>query len=52
MQDFPENSDIAFEEALRVGAHGLETGTPVPTTRLTRDRRRPHVIGRHRRDLP
>jgi len=26
MEKFPENTDIAFEEALRVGSHGLETG--------------------------
>jgi glycerophosphoryl diester phosphodiesterase len=26
MEKFPENTEIAFEEALRVGAHGLETG--------------------------
>lgn len=26
MDKYPENTDIAFEEALRVGSHGLETG--------------------------
>ena len=27
MEKWPENTDIAFEEALRVGSHGLETGS-------------------------
>ena len=27
MEKYPENTEIAFEEALRVGSHGLETGT-------------------------
>ena len=26
MEKWPENTEIAFEEALRVGSHGLETG--------------------------
>ena len=26
MEKFPENTEIAFDEALRVGSHGLETG--------------------------
>ena len=29
MEKYPENTDIAFEEALRVGSHGLETGTSI-----------------------
>jgi hypothetical protein len=27
MEKYPENTEISFEEALRVGSHGLETGT-------------------------
>ena len=27
MEKYPENTEIAFEEALRVGSHGLETGS-------------------------
>jgi hypothetical protein len=27
MEKWPENTEIAFEEALRVGSHGLETGS-------------------------
>ena len=26
MEKYPENTEIAFEEAIRAGAHGLETG--------------------------
>ena len=26
MEKYPENTEIAFEQALRVGSHGLETG--------------------------
>ena len=26
MEKWPENTDISFEEALRVGSHGIETG--------------------------
>ena len=26
MQRFPENTELAFNEALRIGSHGLETG--------------------------
>jgi hypothetical protein len=26
MEKYPENTDVAFEAALRVGAHGIETG--------------------------
>jgi len=27
MEKWPENTEIAFEEALKVGSHGLETGS-------------------------
>lgn len=40
MEKFPENTMVAFDEALRVGSHGLETGTPRPM-RVTK--RRAHV---------
>jgi hypothetical protein len=36
MEKYPENTEIAFEEALRVGSHGLETGTLISRSCLTR----------------
>jgi hypothetical protein len=27
MEKYPENTEIAFDEALLVGSHGLETGS-------------------------
>ena len=50
MEKYPENTEIAFEGALRVGSHGLETGMPYLS--YEPDDRRPYVVGWCRCHLP
>lgn len=49
MEIFPENTELGFNEALRVGSHGLETGSFSQSSELSR--RCPYVQGWDRGDM-